>query len=293
MFVIIGASGHIGGGIAQRLLAAGKQVKAIGRSRDKLAGLEKQGAEIAEGNAEDSVFLAKNLVGAEGVFVLIPPDVQAPDLAAAQDRVGAAIVKAIAESGVRYVVNLSSMGADLEGGTGPIKGLHRQELRLNALTGVNVLHLRPAYFMENLMTAIPMIKGMGINGSAMKADIKFAQIATKDIAEYAAKRLQKKDFSGSSVQELLGQRDLSMQESTQVIGKAIGKPDLAYVQFPYEDALKGMMGAGLSKSMAESYVEMMKGFNEGLLGRFTRTPANTTPTSIEAFSEEFARAYQS
>jgi uncharacterized protein YbjT (DUF2867 family) len=293
MFVITGATGHVGGGIAERLLAAGKKVKAIGRSRAKLAGLEKKGAEIAEGNLEDAVFLAKNLVGAEGVFVLMPPDLQVANLAASHDRVGGAIVKAIAEAGVRFVLNLSSTGAELPKGNGPIAGLYRQEQRLNGLTGVNVLHLRPAYFMDNLLGGIPMIKGMGINGSAMKPDVKFAQIASKDIAEYGAKRLEKLDFSGQAVQDLLGQRDLTMQEATQVIGKAIGKPDLPYVQFPYEDALKGMIGAGLSQSMAENYVEMSKAFNEGLLGKVARTAANTTPTSIEEFSKEFARAYQS
>ncbi len=293
MYVITGATGHIGGGIAEKLLADGKKVKVIARDRSKLAGLEAKGAEVAEGNLEDTVFLAKNFVGAEGVFVLIPPDLRSDDVAAHQDRVGASIAKAIAESGVRYVVNLSSMGSDLPKGNGPIAGTYRQEQRLNALSGVNVLHLRPGYFMENLYNSIGMIKNMGINGSPLKGDLAIAQIATKDIAAHGAKRLVSKDFSGKSVQELLGARDLSMQEATRVIGAAIGKPDLPYVQFPYEDALKGMVAAGLSQNMAEGFVEMNKGFNDGILGKAARTASNTTPTTIEEFAKEFARAYQS
>jgi uncharacterized protein YbjT (DUF2867 family) len=292
MFVITGATGHIGGGIAERLLAEGKKVKAVARNRSKLARLEKKGAEIAEGNLDDTLFLAKALAGAEGAFFLIPPDLQAQDLAAYQDRIGASIAKAVAESGIKHVIALSSAGADLPSGNGPIAGVHRQEKRLNAIATANVLHLRPAYFMENFMASIPMIKNMGILGSPLKADVRFPMIATRDIAEHAAKRLARKDFPGKGVQELLGARDVSMQEATRILGKAIGKPDLAYVQFPYEDALKGMIGAGLSKSVAEAFVEMNQAFNEGAV-KVKRTPESTTPTSIEDFSGEFALAYQS
>ncbi|MDB5050932.1 MAG: azoB [Fibrobacteres bacterium] len=293
MFVVTGATGHVGGAIVEKLLAHGKKVKAIGRNRSKLSRLEKKGAEVAEGSMDDTVFLAKNFVGAEAVFVMVPPDMQSPDIHAHYDRFGQAIAKAVAESGVHYVVHLSSIGADMPKGNGPIAALHRQEQRLNAIAGVNVLHLRPGYFMENLFGSIPMIKGMGINGSAFKGDLKFPQIATKDIADHAAKRMQKKDFTGKSVQELLGPRDVSMQEATAVMGKAIGKPELPYVQFPYEDALKGMVGAGLSKSLAENFVEMSRAFNEGTVRIGERNAANSTSTPIEDFAKDFARAYQS
>jgi uncharacterized protein YbjT (DUF2867 family) len=292
MFVITGATGKVGGGIAKKLLAEGKPVRAIARSREKLAALEKAGAEIAVGDLKDSVFLAKNLVGAEAVFLMVPPDLATPNVQAHYDVYGSAAAKAVAESGVRYVVHLSSFGAHLPKGNGPIAGLHRQEERLNALSGVNVLHLRAGYFMENYYGSIGMIKGMGINGSAMLPDLKFPQIATKDISAHAALRMANKDFSGHTVQELLGPRDLSMKEATAALGKAIGKPELPYVQFPYEDALKGMVGAGLSQSMAESFVEMNKGFNEGTLGKANRNASTTTPTTIEEFAKEFARAYQ-
>jgi uncharacterized protein YbjT (DUF2867 family) len=292
MFVITGATGKVGGGIAQKLLAAGKPVLAIARSREKLAALEKAGAEIAVGDLKDSVFLAKNLVGAEAVFLMVPPDLATPDVQAHYDVYGSAAAKAVAESGVRYVVHLSSFGAHLPKGNGPIAGLHRQEERLNALSGVNVLHLRAGYFMENYYGSIGMIKGMGINGSPMLPDLKFPQIATQDISAHAALRMANKDFSGHSVQELLGPRDISMKEATAALGKAIGKPELPYVQFPYEDALKAMVGMGISQSMAASFVEMNKGFNEGTLGKANRNPSTTTPTTIEEFAKEFARAYQ-
>ena len=78
-----------------------------------------------------------------------------------------------------------------------------------------------------------------------------------------------------------------------VRNQAIGKPDLKYVQFPYEEALKGMMGAGLSKSVAESFVEMNKAFNEGIIKMPARTAETDTPTTLEQFAQEFAQAYKS
>lgn len=292
MFVITGATGKVGGGIAERLLAAGKKVKAIARSKDKLAALGAKGAEIAVGDAADAVFLAKTFAGAEQVFLMIPPDLAAADIGAHYDRFGGALAKAVRESGVKAVVTLSSVGADMPSGNGPVAGLYRFEKLIDAIPGIDVLHLRPCYFFENQFGSIGMIKGMGINGGAIRADLKFPQIATADIAEAGARRMLKKDWSGKSVMDLLGAADISMQEATTVLGKAIGKPDLKYVQFPYPDALQGMIGAGISKSVAESFIEMNKGFNEGTITIPKRTPANTTATSIEAFAPVFAGAYK-
>jgi uncharacterized protein YbjT (DUF2867 family) len=292
MFVITGATGKVGGGIAERLLAGGKQVKAIGRNKEKLAGLAKQGAQIAEGNMEDSVFLAKTFSGAESVFLMVPPNLQAEDIMAHYDRVGESLTRALKESGVKAAVVLSSIGGDMPKGNGPVAGLYRLEQKLNALPGVDVLFLRPAYFMENQLASLGMIKAMGMNGGAIGGDVAIPQIATQDIAEHASRRMLKKDWSGKAVQDLLGPRDLSMNEATAAIGKAIGKPDLKYVQFPYEEALKGMMGAGISRSVAESFVEMNRGFNEGTITRPKRSAANTTPTSIEQLAPVFTRAFQ-
>jgi hypothetical protein len=85
-----------------------------------------------------------------------------------------------------------------------------------------------------------------------------------------------------------------MTEVANAIGEAIGRPDLGYVQFPYADALRGMVQAGLPEEMAALYVEMAKGFNQGQVGTTQqRSPATTTPTPIERWaSEVFAPAFR-
>jgi uncharacterized protein YbjT (DUF2867 family) len=165
---------------------------------------------------------------------------------------------------------------------------------LNGLQGVTVLHLRPTYFMENLLMNIDLIRRMGVMGSAVRGDIRFAMIATKDIARYAADQLMKRDRSGTSIHDLLGQRDVSLSEAASIIGAKLGRPDLRYVTFPYEDAEKGMVSAGLSPDVSRLFLEMSMALNEGLFAvGVPRTRENTTQTSIETFAEFFAQVFNS
>jgi uncharacterized protein YbjT (DUF2867 family) len=293
MYAIIGASGNIGSRTADILLARGEKVRVIGR---KAAGLQRfvdKGAEAAVGDLKDSAFVTRAFAGATAVFAMIPPELNARDYRAYQNEIGANIATGIKNAGVGYVVNLSSQGAELAEGTGPIKGLHDQEERLNRLEGVNILHLRPTYFMENLLMNIPLINRKGIAGSAERGDRDFAMIATRDIAAHVAERLVRRDFAGKQVQDLLGQRDLSLDEAIAVIGSKIGIPELKYVQFSYEDAAKGLAEMGIGADLGRLFIEMSRAFNDGLLTfNRPRTKENTTPTSIEEFADTFAQAYR-
>lgn len=292
MLVITGATGKTGSNITEILLEKGHKVRVIGRDAGKLKAFTQKGAEAAVGDMADAAFLTRAFNGAEAVFALIPPNFGVADFRAYQKKIGESIVSAIKGSGVKYIVDLSSQGAHLPDRTGPIKGLHDQEERLNKLDGVNILHLRPTYFMENLLMNIDMIRKKNIMGSAVRGDVKFAMIATKDIAAYAADRLAKRDFTGKSVADLLGERDLSLNEAAGIVGKKLEKPDLRYVAFPYEDAEKGMVAMGLTPDLSKLYIEMSRALNEGLFAvNVPRTKENTTPTPFETFADLFAAAY--
>jgi uncharacterized protein YbjT (DUF2867 family) len=199
----------------------------------------------------------------------------------------------VKESGLRYAVYLSSYGAQVPEGTGPVAGLHSSEQKLNAIGGLNVLHLRAAYFMENNLAAISMIQGMGIFGHALLPDLKQPMIATRDVGDYAAQRLLDLDFSGKQTRELLGERDLSMAEATTIISRGIGKPDLRYVQFPYDQMQQALEQMGMPPKKAAVYIEMFKAMNTGILAaQEPRSRQNTTPTSFEKFVQDvFAPAY--
>jgi uncharacterized protein YbjT (DUF2867 family) len=211
MITVMGATGHTGKKIAESLLKAGEKVRALGRSESKLGELKSAGAEVLTGDTTDAAFLTKAFRGADAVYTLVPTDRRAPDCRIAQDQQGETIVKAIREGGVPYVVALSSLGADLSEGTGPIAGLHAQEERLKRLEGANVLLLRPVSFFENFYDALPLIKQQGINGNSVAPNLAVPMIATRDIADVAANALSARDWMGVMVRELLGPRDLNLR----------------------------------------------------------------------------------
>jgi uncharacterized protein YbjT (DUF2867 family) len=285
MYTILGATGNVGRKISDILIKKGQKVRLIARSIDRLRPFVGKQAEVFAGDATDTEFLVKAFTGSDAVFTILPRNIKAENGLSYADKIGASIARALTLARVKYVVNLSSVGAELPEGTGPIIGLHRQEERLNNIKGLNVLHLRAAFFMENQLMNIDLIKSRGVNGSAIRGDIRFPMIATKDIAAFAAERLMKCDFTGSSIRYLLGQRDLSMIDATELIGRKINNPALVYVMFPYNEAEKGLMSAGLSPDMSRLYVEMIKAFNDSRIIA-KRTPENTTPTSFEVFCEE-------
>jgi uncharacterized protein YbjT (DUF2867 family) len=290
---ILGATGHVGGAIASRLLDQKRKVRVVGRDRARLKPFADRGAEVAVASIDDGDALSLALAGAAAAYVLIPPNLPAADFRAYQRKVVEALGAALERARVGHVITLSSIGANRPDQNGPIAGLHEMEQRLGRLSA-HVLHLRPGYFMENTLMSIGMVKGMGMNGSAIRADLPMQMIATRDIAEVGARRLAALDWTGKGVLELMGPRDVTLAEVTTALGKAIGRPDLKYVQFPYPDAKKGLMAMGLQEQMADLYVEMSRGFNDGAV-RATqpRSPATTTPTTIEVFAETvFAPAFR-
>lgn len=293
LYVVLGASGHVGGIVAARLLDARKKVRLVARSGDKLKGLAARGAEVAAGSIDDPAFARRALAGAGAAFLLLPPYLGA-GIRAWQDRTAGLLGDALEAAKVPHALTLSSIGAHLPGGNGPIAGLHVLEQRLDRIAGLSPLHLRPGYFFENNLGAIGLVKATGALGGALRGDLSMSHIATRDIGEVAARRLLALDWKGRTVQELHGERDLTLAQVASAIGKAIGKPDLRYAQFPYADAEKGLVSAGLPAEMAALYMDMSKGFNDGhVKPTQPRTPASTTPTSIERWAAEvFAPAFK-
>jgi uncharacterized protein YbjT (DUF2867 family) len=284
-YAIMGASGNIGKILAETLLKKGHRVHAIGRDKNKLHDLKAQGAEIFTSLFDDSSALAKGFSKCDAVFSLIPPVYQEKNCEAYQDKVGGAIKEALIKTGVPSVLNLSSIGAHLQEGTGPVKGLHRHEERLNTIPKLNVLHLRSGYFMENFNWSIPFIKDFGILGSALRPDLPLPMVATYDIGLKAAELLQTLNFSGQTVFDFMGPKDVTMEEAAKAIGKAIGKPDLKYRQLSYQEVEKGMLEAGMELNTAKLLVEMYQSFNAG---KFTWTqeitPKHRGKTTIEEFA---------
>jgi uncharacterized protein YbjT (DUF2867 family) len=292
MVVITGATGNIGKKVAETLLAEGEQVRVVSRNTKRLQPMADKGAEAWGGSLQDEAFLTEAFRGAAAVFVMIPPNHASENLRAYQNRIGEVLFTALKNTQVKYIINLTGLGAHRPDKTGPIIGLYDQEQRLNWLKEVNLIHLRPTFFMENLLNHIPMIKNQGFHGTALKGDLAIPVIATTDVAKVASKYLLELDFSGIVVRELLGQRDVSLIEMTAILAKAIGVDKLEYVHFSSEDAKHAMIEAGFSIDVAASFLELYESMNAGdVIVGTPRTDQNTTETSFEEFAEVFARRY--
>ncbi len=293
MYIITAATGNIGKALATALLAEGKKVRVIGRSADKLKELTDKGAEAMVGDVNDPDFVNKAFSGGTAAFCLIPPSYHSDDFRKEQEQIGHNYANAVKANNIKYVMLLSSIGAHLRNGAGVVDGLGDMEEAFLALKEVNVLNLRPSYFMENLFGQIQTIKMMGVMASPVKGDIMFPMVATKDIAATAFRFMKDLAFKGNTIEYVLGSRDVSYNEVASVIGNAIGKPDLKYVEVPFEDAKNAMVMSGfVSANVAELFNGLAESMNNGTArNAHHRTTGNTTPTSLEDFAKVFAFAF--
>jgi uncharacterized protein YbjT (DUF2867 family) len=293
MYVVLGATGHTGSVLAKTLLQRGEKVRVVGRDTYKLGQLAQLGADTVTADAVDVRALTKALEGAAAAYVLLPPRAKDPELLSSGDKMSTAITQAILSAGVSHVVLLSSIGAQHANKTGPIQALHSFEEKLRQVPGLNTLALRSGPFMENFLLLIPLVHSMGFLAGGIDGDLKMPVIATRDIAVVAASMIEKLDFSGFSVRELHGQRDLSQDEAAKAIGAAIGKPKLSYKHLPNFLIEQGMKQMGIPGKTAALMSEMNEAANDGRLKPLEeRSESSTTPTAIEDWAREvFLPAY--
>jgi uncharacterized protein YbjT (DUF2867 family) len=294
-FIITGGSGHISRPLSLTLLKEGHDVTVIGRNADHLNELTSNGAKAAIGSVEDETFLTRIFSqGADAVYTMVPPKWDAKDWKGYIHSIGKNYVSAIRKSGISHVVNLSSVGAHMPDGCGPVTGLHRVEKAMDELADVHILHLRPGYFYENLLGNIPMIKQLNVIGANFgRSTAEIIMAEPEDIASVAAEALTKLDFKGHTVRYIASD-ERQMGDIAAVLGAAIGKPDLRWVEFSDEQALQGMKQSGLAEEIALNYVEMGRALRDGEMYEdyWPHHPNKLGSTKLEGFAKVFAEAYE-
>ncbi|MDN5287552.1 MAG: NAD-dependent epimerase/dehydratase family protein [Mucilaginibacter sp.] len=285
---LTGSLGNISKPLAKQLIDAGHQVIIISSNQDKTADIEALGAIAAIGLVTDVDFLTKAFTGADVVYTMVPPNFGASNFRQYVGGIGKNYAEAIQRSGVSRVVNLSSIGAHLDEGTGPIKGLHDVETALNKLENVAIKHLRVPFFYVNFYGNTDMIRHQGILGSNYDSNTRLVMVHPEDIAAAVAEEIQP-PFTGKSVRYLVSDERTTGEIAT-ILGTAIGKPELPWVEFNDEQAFNGMLQAGLPEEIARNFVEMGTAVRSGALWRDydLNQPTITGKRKLEAFAKEFA-----
>ncbi|HEX2607315.1 MAG TPA: NAD(P)H-binding protein [Flavisolibacter sp.] len=291
-YVITGGAGNISKPLAEQLLAAGHQVVVIGRNAENLKPLTDKGAQAAIGSVEDVAFVKQAFAGADAVYTMVPPTFAASDWKAFIGQIGENYAEAIKANGIKKVVNLSSIGAHMKEGAGPVSGLFRSETALNNLENVDVLHLRPGYFYENLLANVGMVKGMNIlGGNFGNAETKMVLTTPEDIAAVAAEVLLSLNFKGVSYRYIASDVRTT-GDLASVLGEAVGKPGLPWVEFTDEQSEQGMIQAGLPGEVARNFMEMGAAIRSGkLYEEYWKHQENLGKVKLEDFAQKFRAVY--
>lgn len=284
---ISGSLGNIGKPLATKLVAAGHDVTVISSAADRKEAIEELGAVAVIGSVSDPEFLKAAFIGTDAVFAMTPPNMGGANIIANTIEAGKAFAKAIIESGVKRVVMLSSIGADLPTGNGPIAGLYHIEHLYRDLEDVSVTFLRAGLFYTNFYNDIPLIKAMGIMGANYPGTIHIPMVHPEDIATAASEELQK-NTEGKNIRYIVSDVR-TPNEVARIFSEAIGKPELTWVAFTDEQALQGMIQAGLPDEVAQLYTEMGTGFRNGTIP--TDFEHQGSPVNGSVKLEDFAQTW--
>lgn len=280
---VAGPTGHVGSKLAARLLDAGTETVLLCRDPAKASPLAARGAKVLAGDLAEREYVSRATRGVDALFWLSPPNFSTSNLHGFQEVLARNAAEAIRTNGISRVVNLSSIGAQMPSGTGPVAGLHQVERILNE-SGASVTHLRAAYFMENYLFSLPSIQEAGAVFLPVGGERRIPMVGTDDVAQAALRSLEDTSWEGRQVKGVHGPADLSFNEAAAILGDAIGRP-VRHVQVSPEDARQAFLAMGASPDVAANYLEMYQAIDAGTFEvAEPRTPETTSRTTFPEFA---------
>jgi uncharacterized protein YbjT (DUF2867 family) len=291
LITLVGATGGIGNVVARKLLAAGEKIRTISRSAERVAPLVALGAEpVIVDSILNEEAMVRAFEGSGAAYTMVPPTSENVSYASA----AAVLAKSSAVAGLTHVVNLSAFGAHKPDAGGHIGDYVVLEGAFADLPNLNVLHLRPSFFMTSFYAWINPILTRGEVCGQLRGDLPVPRVASSDIGDIGAEALIRRNFTGKSGRDLLGQRDLSMDEAAAIIGDAIGNPNLRYHQVSENEWYDTLIARGASPTGAQHMNEMYAEWNSGAArADVHRSAVNTTSTTFETFvAKDFLPRYE-
>ncbi|MCB0165916.1 MAG: NmrA family NAD(P)-binding protein [Anaerolineae bacterium] len=291
--IVTGSLGNIGKPLTKALVHNGHTVTVISSKAERQAAIESLGAKAAIGTMEDADFLSATFKGADAVYVMETLEAagdffyQNLDVIKAINQIGHNYKQAIQQSGVKRVVHLSSIGAHMDKGNGILLFHYNVENILKQLPDdVAIKFMRPVGFYTNMFAFIRTIKTQGTIVSNYGGDKQEPWVSPLDIAVVIAEEMEL-PFEGRKVRYIASD-EVSPNEVAQVLGEAIGKPDLKWVVIPDEQLLNGMIASGMNPQTAKGFVEMNAARRGGTLYEdYYRNRPTLGNVKMADFAKEF------
>jgi NAD(P)H dehydrogenase (quinone) len=257
MYAVTGITGKVGGAVAQRLLAAGRKVRAVVRDEAKGKPWADKGCEVAIADIGDAEALTGAFAGVDGVFLMTPPNFD-PEPGFPDTQANArAIETAIAAARPGKLVFLSTVGAQVAEPNLLNNSKLTEEMLRRA--PVPVAFLRAAWFMENAAWDIEAARSGVVPSFLQPLDHAIPMVATADIGATAAVLLQE-TWNGVRVVELEGPRRYAAADIGRAFAAALGR-EVRMEPVPRETWEQLFRSQGMKDPMPR--IRMVDGFNEG------------------------------
>ncbi|MBA6314661.1 NAD(P)H-binding protein [Cellulophaga baltica] len=292
---LVGSLGHIGRPLTQELVQKGHSVTVISSNAERQKDIEAMEATAAIGSIENVDFITSAFTVADAVFCMVPPANYFDhnlDLLAYYKNLGNNYAQAITQSGVKKVVNLSSIGAHMKEGNGILQGTFYVESILNALpSDVAITHIRPTEFYYNLLPQVHSAKENGFIASNIRGEVVNAWVSPTDIASAIAEEITK-PLAGHKVRYVVSD-EITYNALAKILGESIGNPHLKWVTLTDDQLTEGLKAAGMQPAIAEDMTEMYAAINSGLLYEHynQHKPKKMGTVKMKDFAQDFAEAY--
>lgn len=292
--VLTGSLGNIGKPLTQHLVTNNHSVTVITSNPKRKKEIEALGANAVVGSIFDSGFLTKTFLNADIVYLMETMEMagdmfdSSVDFIGTISKIGENYKQAIEAAGVKQVVHLSSIGANMENGNGILRFHYNVEQMLRQLPEeVAIKFIRPVGFYLNMFSFVNSIKNKGAIISNYGGDKKEPWVSPLDIAAVIADEMEQ-PFSGKTVRYVASD-EVSPNEIAHVFGQAIGKPDLQWKVISDEQLLNGWLAIGFNTQVAKGFVEMQASQGNGLLYEdYYRNKPALGKVKLVDFAREFA-----
>jgi len=286
MLVVTTPTGRIGSQVLDRVLDAHDGgVRVLVREPGRLAAATASRVEIVRGSLTDPDALAEAFDGSSSVFWLLPPDATAQSVEEHLLAFARPLRDALVGSTVQRVVYVTGFSTGL---TGAAEDPNLDLDGLIAAAGVSTRALRLPALMENLLQQVGSVVHRGTFSYPVSPDRPLPTVATRDVADAAARLLTDDSWTGREILPLLGAEDLSYDDMARTMSDVLGRP-VRYQQADPGPFEAGLVDHGMAAPWARSLTDLLVAVDGGLYDSEPRTPASTTPTTFAQWCRESLR----